>query len=403
MRLFTSSIVTIAVAAACVIAPRPASAQSAANPIDQPRFVFGPIGLVPTVAIKDAGIDSNVFNTADDPRQDYTATLTTSLDAGMRVARARVRAKGRLDYVSFAHTVSENSLNGTASLRIDVPLGRITPTAWYAALKTRHRPGFEIDARARRFEQTAGLGVDLRISGKTTVNASAQRLRIAFDGDQFFLGTNLRDVLDRDQDSATLSLRYAVTPLTTIIVQSEGRRDRFAYTPQRDADSMRGMTGFEFDALAMITGSALVGVKRFEPYDPQVPAFRGPVVFVTVGTRLGPRLKLTLDAQRDVDYSFDRSRPYYVSNSGVASVSLGVTSAWDLVARGGRYQLQRFGGIASSAADREEIVDIAGGGIGYRFSRSRIGIDADLTERFADRTSRRYHSLRIATSITHAF
>ena len=49
------------------------------DPLDSMPIRLGPIGLNPTLAITNFGIDDNVFNDASDPQRDFTMTVTPRL------------------------------------------------------------------------------------------------------------------------------------------------------------------------------------------------------------------------------------------------------------------------------------------------------------------------------------
>ena len=80
------------------------------------------------------------------------------------------------------------------------------------------------------------------------IQAQTQRLDILIN--------NAGDAFDRRADTAQASFRYKVTSLTTLVLRADADRTRFTYTPGRNADGVRVMPGVEFDAFAIIQGSA---------------------------------------------------------------------------------------------------------------------------------------------------
>ena len=64
----------------------PAQAQSPLPPDSTApgSIQAGPVALTPAFEITNAGVDSNVFNDADGPQEDFTATLRPRLDARLR-------------------------------------------------------------------------------------------------------------------------------------------------------------------------------------------------------------------------------------------------------------------------------------------------------------------------------
>ena len=67
-----------------------ASAQTQApaqEPIESMPIHAGPFGLRPSLSITSVGSDSNVFNVADEPQDDFTATIVPRIVARFRAGR----------------------------------------------------------------------------------------------------------------------------------------------------------------------------------------------------------------------------------------------------------------------------------------------------------------------------
>lgn len=385
-----------------------AQAQAIPEAITTPRFVVGPLGVIPAVSVRDVGIDTNVFNQNHAPTRDYTGTLAGTVELGARLARARLHGRAEADYVHFAETRSERSLNGHGDLQLDIPIGRLTPFMSLRAANTRHRFGFEIDARARYRERITTAGVALRVGGKTTLGLAVHATRVSFAGVAVFRGTSLRDTLNRWSDGASLAVRYALTPLTTVKAEADARRDRFEFQPERNAESGRLVFGVEFSPHGSLRGSAVVGARRFTPLNPCVAVYDGLVTRVDLSARLGPRVGVAVEAARDVEYSYNPNRPYYVAQTGIASLILQVAPGWDVGIRGGRHILT-FRPSATRLAQPAEragrdVIDIAGASIGYLVGRtSRVGLDAHHYRRSSTSPGGSFEGVRLTTSYRHAF
>ena len=59
----------------------------------EPRFIFGPLGITPRIALRDLGVDSNPRNSPDAAEQDFTATFVPAVDTYLRIGRAKLTAK----------------------------------------------------------------------------------------------------------------------------------------------------------------------------------------------------------------------------------------------------------------------------------------------------------------------
>src|SRR6185503_5997430 len=100
-------------AVAALALPAAALAQSeGAEKIDEvrkeARAHLGPFYATPTIALKELGVDSNVFNAAGEPESDFTFTATPVADVWVPVARrALFQLTGGSDLVWYANFNSE--------------------------------------------------------------------------------------------------------------------------------------------------------------------------------------------------------------------------------------------------------------------------------------------------------
>jgi hypothetical protein len=196
---------------------------------------------------------------------------------------------------------------------------------------------------------------------------------------------------------------FRLTPLTTFGVRAEGTADRFTFDRVRNADSVKLMSGFDLKPFALISGSAYVGVRRFNGLDERVPDYQGVVAAVDALYTVGVT-RLILKVNRDLAYSYEPNEPYY----GLTDVSLDVTEritqAWDIVGRGGMQWLD-YRGLASTTDSRTRVdrARVYGAGIGYRIGETlRVGLDANYYHRTSPVvTLRDYDGLRFGASFSY--
>ena len=137
-----------------------ASAQSTAGPeTSRARIRIGPVIVVPTLALTNAGVDSNVFNEPDQasPKSDFTVTVTPAADLWLKTGRTWLTGNVKEDLVYYNTYASERSVNSRYKAAWLVPLNRIKMNVGADYLSARERPGFEIAARwsAPRWVSTA--------------------------------------------------------------------------------------------------------------------------------------------------------------------------------------------------------------------------------------------------------
>lgn len=365
---------------------------------------LGPINLTPTVAISNVGYNTNVFQTPENPQSDFSGAVRPGVLYSLRMRRAQVSGQTSVGYTYFRETKNQRALDVAQNGRVAVLLNRLTPRATIGYASMRQRPNLEIDALVRTTTRTVGIGADVRLWPRLTATVDAQQSRSAFE-DADFLGVNLRSALTRRSDALSASLRTELTPLTTFVVRGQLLRDRFTFDPLRNSDSVSIVPGFELKPAALISGSAFVGYRHFQPRSPTLPDFVGVIASVGVSYTLLGRTRFSLSGQRDVEYSFEATQPYYVTTGASLGVTQVIGRGWDVVGTVGRFNLPYRAALSSSSGERVRRIDRAesyGFGVGRRLGRSaRLGFDANHSGRHSDLKERSYGSWRFGGSFTY--
>src|SRR5215207_8007020 len=142
---------------------------------EQARIRLGPLGVTPSVSLARLGVDTNVFNEFDDPKRDFTFTLSPQMDAWARAGRSRLHLAARSDLVYFQCYASERSMDGTIAGRFEMRGARFTPWASVGYTAGRQRIGYEVDLRFRRTVDDVGAGVEARVGARTRLAVNLQR------------------------------------------------------------------------------------------------------------------------------------------------------------------------------------------------------------------------------------
>jgi hypothetical protein len=387
----------------------------APDPFASARVHIGPFAVTPTLSITGVGVDTNVFNAWENPKSDFTATITPAADAWLRLGPARLNLELSGSYLYFAQYSDQRALGTTDSARVELPLLHLRPwvEGWF--LSVRDRPGYEIDVRVRRTETAVSGGSDFQASTRTTLGVSLTQTRVNYNTDASFLGYSLRDALNRTTTIESALFRYALTPLTTFVTAVDVVQERFDFSPIRDSDGFRVVPGVEFAATALINGSAHVGFRRLTMKTAGMPDYTGPVAAVDLGYTLLGITRFAVQVQRDVEYSYDPTQPYYLLTGVTGSVSQAVGGPWSVEARAGiqRLAYQTVGQSALAAlgltdlqglAGRVDVVRSYGVGVGYKLGPStRLGVNADYYTRRSELFLQQYRGLRVGTSVTYGF
>jgi opacity protein-like surface antigen len=385
------------------------------HPIDQvranARSHVGPFYITPSLLIRDLGIDSNVFNQAEEPRPDFTFTVGPKVDVAVPLARrALLKVTTGADLVYYQKYSSERSVNPSVVPRAELYLNKVTLFAEGSYLRSRQRPNFEIDARSLRTERWVNGGIRYAYSPRFAVDVSGRRADVEFDASETFLDVRLRETLNRESKSVAASLQYALTPKTTLVLRGDATRDRFEFSPSRDADTVRIMPGVEFDSRALIFGTGYVGVRKFDTKSGALEDFQGVVASASLGYTVLGRTMVIFTADRDVTYSFERFQPYYVIDSYGVSVRHKLTGRFDVTAGAGRHQytyrdLVVEGAPATAGGERVDVTRNLSLSLGYNIGPDvRLGFGTTYWQRESSAARYRdYDAMRTGISLNYGF
>lgn len=398
----------IFLAAALSLAAMRALAQTSQDPSAGAKIHIGPLAMTPTIALVNAGIDTNVFNEADQdlPKRDFTITMQPAASMWLHVGRSILIGNVTEDVVYYRTYSNQRSANTSLKIGILVPLTRLTLRGNAGYIHAKDRPGFEIDARLQRRELLYDGGVELRALAKTFIGVKGTRQNVDYSESAVFLGSNIRNELNRTVTGAALTIRHQLTPLTSINLDVGKQQDRFEFSQLRDSDSTQVNVGFVFDPFALLKGAATVGYRNFQPRVEGLQNFRGVTAAVDLSYVAFGTTKLSIQGARDVQYSFDVDQPYFLQTGGTISLTQQIFGPVDVMGRIGvqRLDYQSRAGAIVVAPNRSDYIHLYGGGFGYHLGTDvRIGFNVDKATRRSALTSRTYSGLRYGTSATYGF
>jgi hypothetical protein len=391
--------------AGCVlalVAPARALAQNAGDDVSTAKIHVGPLGLTPRIAIRNMGMDTNVFKSVEAPKKDFTATIEPELDSWLRLGPAQFSGKSSVQWLYFGRAADERSVGrsqaGTAELR----LTHVTPSAGITYARTEKSASLEINARVPQTTLTRRAGASTNLTTALSVDIDGQwtAFQLGHTG-----GTSgaLADSLDRHATRASASFRYVATPLTTVVVKTTVEQDRFDVTPLRNSNSTSVMPGFEFKPFALASGTLFVGYRRFNALDPQVPDYTGPAAAVSLSYVAREMTRITVGVRRDIEYSFEATQPYYVATGTDVTVKQMLGPGWDILGRVGRNRLdyRNLVGVTADAGRRDRMSSWAIGMGRYLPSGVRVGIDIEHSRRLSVVDGRGFHGFRFGGSVTY--
>lgn len=376
------------------------------DPDAEANVRLGPLSLKSTIALTNLGVDTNVFNRADadQPQSDFTMTFSPTTDVWLRMGRTWVTGTVDVDWIYYNKFASERAANSAFRIGVDRTFNRLAVKGNARRLSTRDRPGYEIDARSQRFETQYDGEATLRVLSKTRIGATAFRRRTQFDAAAFFREASLSRELDRTSSGTGLVVRHDVTPLTSVALDVTRERERFVTSQFRDSDSTKVMGNVTFQPLALINGTASVGVRQFDPVPADVPAFTGVITEVNLSYSLLGISRFGVEANRDIQYSFEFTQPYYLQSGVAATVQQQVFGPFDVLARIGTRGLDYTDriGAAVAVSNRTDRVNTLGIGAGYRLGTDkRLGFTIERQHRESTVPGRTFTGLRFGVSVTY--
>jgi len=374
----------------------PASAQA--------RFQTGAFGWTPTLTLSDAGLDTNVYHEARDPKRDTVAVLTPQVEGILNTGTWRLQLSGQADFVYFRRYARERSINVRTNARLEVPLARLRPFAGIGYGDTRERQNSEIDLRARRTDRHVTVGTRLQLLSRTAVELDARMADQTYEQGEIFRGIDLAGILNRESRTGTVRMLMDLTPLTRFTVDGALTQDRFTLRPARDTDNLRVNAGFEFSPDAIVRGRATVGYHRMEARGVEAFAFKGMTAAVDVGYVLLGRTRFDVRLDRDTMYSLD-AQPYYLRTAYGGEVLHNLFGPVDLIGRYTRERLDYPGIPERRLHPHLDRVSRYGGALAIRAAeRFRFTLNYEFHERLSEASAEySFERRRVYTTVTYGF
>ena len=98
------------------------------DPEAQGRFNLGFIRFTPSINVSNLGVDTNVFNELEDPKEDFTVSFGPRAEFWSRLGpRGRLYGNTGVDYQYFQDYDSQRSFGTSNIARLDYDLGRLMP------------------------------------------------------------------------------------------------------------------------------------------------------------------------------------------------------------------------------------------------------------------------------------
>jgi hypothetical protein len=368
------------------------------------RFQTGNFSWTPVITLRDAGLDTNVYDEPSAPKRDHLAVLSPEVDGVLELGAASLSVEAGADFVYYQRYTDERSLNKRLATRIEVPLSRIRPFGGVTYLDTRERQNSEIDLRARRTERqfTAGLGVSL--TSRASVELGARVTDARYRQGEVFRGVELATRFNRDTTGAAARIRYTLSPLTTFTLEADASRDDFVLSPEFNADNLHVRGGFQFAPDAVVMGRALVGYHKLEPRGTRAFGYDGLTTTVEIGYVLMGRTRFDVRVLRDAAASLE-AQPYFVQTTYGGEILHNLFGPVDVIGRASHEWLEYPDLPEQNITAHTLDVNRYGGAVAIRpTDRVRLTFNYEFTERLGVQLpDRHYDRKRLYTTVTYGF
>src|SRR5215208_3034073 len=290
---------------AAAIASLPSAAFAQVN---AGRFVSGPLVWTPLFQLREAGIDSNVFNTPSNPKEDRTAAALAQIDSVLTLGIVRATTQGSVEYTYFDRYTEERAFNRRVNSRMDFPVSRLSPALTVSWDHVQERSNNEIDTRAPRRDFAYALGVQTKLTSRVAVTATGGKEKATYEPGFTFRDVEIAEQLNRETLQGSVTGRVALTPLTTLATSVSYGRDTFPFRVEAATDNVRADAGFEFAPDAIIRGRATIGYHSMQPRytaasNAQAAEFTGITSAIDLGYNLLGMTRFTARFGHDSTYS----------------------------------------------------------------------------------------------------
>ena len=395
----------VAVTLAMLLGSGWAAASAAAQPPppaaeDRPTLKIGPLEVRPRLVFSNIGFDNNVFNEPENPKRDFTATVSPDLTLSVRTGFLRLSYLSGTDLVYFRQYKEERSTSRRLAARADFDFPLVKPFVSYGAGNITGRPGNEVDRRVRHRPEVLSGGARFVISSRTSLLLSGQRSSIEYAPGVEFRGVELARTLNHSTTSYDTAFGFQATPLTSLSLIAGIENTSFAAAPERNSRSYRIAPSISISPLGLLTGTATVGFRHFEGRGGALPSYSGLYAGGGLGTVILDRYRVQTTFTRDIRYSYEETLPYYVQTAGTGSLATYLAAGFDVRIHGG-VESMRYRAFDGSEPGQDRVTTY-GAGVGYRIAeRVTLVLTAEKARRQSTRdVIREYQNDRIFATLT---
>ena len=226
------------------------------DPSETARVRLGSLAFTPAVVCS-GGYDTNPSREAGRGAT-FELHAVPQVEGWYRGNTARASFWGAAELLAFSYDAGAR--NWQVGGRLERAAPSVRPYVRYNLRNTNANPtGFEVGHKSMRIEGDLEAGAAVR-SGRFSFAGSVRSTATRWAADAIYLGSSLREKLNRRSNVYRAGAGYALTPLTSVEFAAERSTDRFTYSPVRNGSGSVFLWGVTFAGPAIVQGSAWMSV-----------------------------------------------------------------------------------------------------------------------------------------------
>jgi hypothetical protein len=289
---------------------------------------FGPFRVQPSLVISNAGIDSNIFYSPDNPVKDFTITAGPAATIYLPIQRRFVLSfSGSPQYLWYSKTEQERAWNYYLRGAAQLNLRSVFLSLDGSLSDAREHWNTELDIRPRRKEVGVGGSALVKLAWKTSFALGYHTAKYDYESIAVDSGFNVREQLNRRESYGTFSFYHEAGAQSRFFLDFEYGRYDFEFATEaalKDSQSYAGYAGYEFTQIgSRVRGRVRLGYKKFDLRSPEGgPNFQGLVGDSQLSVRLARPLAVRGSFVRDVRFSLWYGNAYFVETRPGIGVSV---------------------------------------------------------------------------------
>ncbi len=315
------------------------------------RLRLGPVRILPSVSVWNAGYDSNVYGTSDNPVADWTFTI----NAGARFLvpfgpKFVFRADAFPQYTWYHELTDRDQFGGVYNASLYGFFNRLTTEFAGNYSQQYNRYSSEVDSLVFETSKSAVARLELELSAKWSLFGRGEYQEVNYDQIQ---GPPLQDIgvilNDRTSTAGRGGVRYHISPEWSVALLGEGTFSEFDITPNlRNNTSTAGLMSLEYNRprfFVNLVGGWREGKGEDSDYFPDYSTGVGSFFLSWFPISW---IELQGFGHRSVTYSITLENPYYFENRIGGKINIQV---------GSRVLLRGYGLTGPNNYPRAQLVD----------------------------------------------